>query len=652
MKLKIHTYFIVLILLLLSSCTKSKNEKLQPPNIILLVSEDNSPLLGCYGDSLANTPNLDAFSKESIKYTNAFANAPVCAPSRSTLISGMYATSMGTQNMRSKNPSPEFMKFFPYYLKKAGYFTSNRVKKDYNTIDQDSVWDVTDWWGWNDALKGKKKNQPFFIMYNTWMSHESKIHPNAGNFEYFKGTLKAHGVDTVQAQQWWDDAKFDTNKIVLPNQHPNTPEIKEDWAKYYECIELMDREMGVVLNKIKEDGFWENSIIIYLSDHGGVLAGSKRYLFDSGLRVPFLLHVPEKHKHLTKQMMGTATDDVISFVDLAPTLLNIAGIDAPKYMEGNSFIDNNNVETDYSFGFRGRMDERYDLVRTVRDKKYRYIRNYMPHRIYGGKIQYLWKAKSVASWERAYEQGLCNDEQSYFWQTKPIEELYEISNDPDNVNNLASNPNFKNELKRLSDVLQNHLLETKDLGLIPEAEMVKRSKGTTPYDFIRSDNFPFERVLETANIAAEGKIKNLNILLERLKDSEPVVRYWAATGCAILKEESIRAKNILLTLLDDESLSVRIASTEALYHLGEKEKSIESFLQILKLPKMTKGTTPKNTELYSNHFAITHALNVIDALNVRTKKVQKIIKQMANSERASQQDYDKRMAQNLELFYK
>ncbi|MEN8192227.1 MAG: sulfatase-like hydrolase/transferase [Bacteroidota bacterium] len=642
----IRLLLLLSIVVFISGCREYVSPELQSPNIIFLVSEDNSPFLGCYGDSLSNTPNLDAFAEQGVRFINAFANAPVCAPSRSTIISGMYATSMGTQHMRSENPSPEFMRFFPYYLKKAGYYTSNRVKKDYNTIDQDSVWDITDWWGWKDALKGKKEDQPFFMMYNTWMSHESKIHPNADNYSYFSGTMKEHGVDSVQIQKWWDEAKFDTKDIKLPAYHPNTPEMKADWAKYYECVELMDREMGVVLNRIKEDGYWENSIIFYFSDHGGVLARSKRFVFDSGLRVPFIIYIPNKYKSLISREIEAESDNVISFVDLAPTVLTLAGIEVPSYFEGKSFLKDTQ-KNDYAFGFRGRMDERYDMVRTVRDERYRYIRNYMPHRISGGKIQYLWKARSIKSWKEAFQQGKCNKSQSSFWETKPFEELYDCYNDPDNVNNLVDDSKYQNELNRFRKVLDDHLRETKDLGFIPEGEMVHRSAESTPYDFIRSDEFSFDRVFETANLAAEGKIKNINILKKRLSDIEPVVRYWAATGCAVLKEQSSSVKKELLSLLNDESPSVRIAAAEALFHLGEKEMSIEVLKKILQLPKMKKEDPLSNKELYANHFAITHALNVIDVLSINTPEIKKIVNQIANSERANKRDYDRRIAQNI-----
>jgi len=642
---------LISMLVFFEACKHQEVQKLRPPNIILLVSEDNSPFLGSYGDTLASTPNLDIFSESGIRFTNAFANAPVCAPSRSTIISGMYATSMGTQHMRSENPSPDFMKFFPYYLKKEGYFTSNRVKKDYNTVDQDSVWDVADWWGWKEALIGKKDNQPFFLMYNSWMSHESKIHPDDDVFKYYSETMAAHEVDSIQMKAWWDAAKFDTNAVNLPSYHPNTPAMRSDWAKYYECMTLMDREMGVVLNKIKEDGYWDNSIIIYMSDHGGVLARSKRFVYDSGLRVPFVLHVPEKYKDYVNHKMGSVTDQMVSFVDLAPSILAMAGIEAPAYLEGNSFLIDT-VKNDYAFGFRGRMDERYDMVRTVRDKKYRYIRNYMPHRISAGRIQYLWKANSINSWEKAYQEGNCNEKQAAFWKTKPVEELYDITIDPDNTVNLAENTLYKKELQQLREVLQNHFITTKDLGFVPEAEMIKRSAKTTPYDFVRSEKFPYNLVVETANIATEGKPEHLNILLERLSNPEPVVRYWAATGCAILKSQANQAKEQLIKLLNDESLNVRITAAEALFYLEEKERSIKTLTKIIELPKMKEDDLVSNKELYSNHFAITNALNVIDALNIDTEEIKVLVDQIANSKRSRKGDFDYRMAENLMLKFK
>lgn len=645
MKLLIKANIIIIILII---CSCRNTSELPPPNIIWLISEDNSPFIGAYGDKFAHTPNIDALAEMSVKFNNAFSNAPVCAPSRSTLISGMYATSMGTQHMRSENPSPKFMKFFPYFLKQVGYFTSNRVKKDYNTIDQENVWDIDNWWGWKEALVGRKKDQPFFIMYNTWMSHESKIHPNSDDWKYFQGTMAEHEIDSLVYQKWWDAAKHDPEKVPIPPYHPRTYEMKRDWAKYYDCVELMDQEIGVMMDKLKNDGFLENTIIFYFSDHGGVLARSKRFVFESGLRVPVLLHVPEKYKHLISYNMGTSTDDVVSFIDFAPTVLTLAGAEHPEYLQGESFAGKkSDSEKEYAFGFRGRMDERYDMVRTVRDKKFRYIRNYNPHRIYGGKVEYLWRAESAQSWERESKKGTLNIIQSAFWRTKPVEELYDIKNDPNNVNNLAHDPEYSEDLYRLQSVLQNHLIETKDVGIFPEAEMIKRYGNSTPYEMIRSNEFEYSKALKTANLATEGESENIDFLIERLKDVESVNRYWAAVGCAILKEKSLPAKTKLVELLNDESISVRFAAAEALYYLDEEEKCIGLLTDIIKLPQMGKEIPTSNIELYSNHFAITHAFNVIDALDIITPEIGNIALQISKTNREGKRSYDRRMAQNI-----
>ena len=223
------------------------------PNIVWLVSEDNSPFIGAYGDTLAKTPNIDRLAGEGILFENAFANAPVCAPSRSTLITGMYATSLGTQHMRCLNPIPNFVRFFPAYLKEAGYFTTNRQKTDYNTYLQEGVWD-NDWWDWKDAFRGKADGQPFFLMYNTWMSHEDKIHSDENAIEYYRETLRALFGREFSPEEIGDSLRsfsFKTGDIPLPPYHPPVEAMYSDWARYYNRIQMMDQEIGIVLSLLE-----------------------------------------------------------------------------------------------------------------------------------------------------------------------------------------------------------------------------------------------------------------------------------------------------------------------------------------------------------------------------------------------------------------
>ncbi|HEY9560635.1 MAG TPA: sulfatase, partial [Anseongella sp.] len=335
---------------LLFSCDRGQ-ALVEQPNILWLVSEDNGPFLGCYGDTFATTPNLDRLASEGILYKNAISAAPVCAPSRSTLITGMYPTSLGTLHMRSRYPVPEFVRFFPRYLREAGYYTTNNSKKDYNTIDQPDAWDES---SKTATYMNRPEGKPFFAVFNTSISHESSIHKPL------------------------DSLRHNPEQAPLPPYHPETPEMKHDWAQYYDKMEAMDRWVGEKLRELEEAGLADNTIVFYYSDHAGILGRSKRYLYESGLRVPLIVRFPEKYAHLAPGKPGTRTDRVVSFIDLPPSILSLAGIDVPEYMQGEAFLGGQQTQPrEYAFSFRGRMDGRIDLGRTVRDTQYRYIRNFM-----------------------------------------------------------------------------------------------------------------------------------------------------------------------------------------------------------------------------------------------------------------------------------
>lgn len=538
-------------LLFCVACQPSTSQQTTPtdrPNILWIVSEDNSPFLGCYGDEFATTPVLDQFATESVLYENAFATAPVCAPARSTLITGVYPPSMGTQHMRSTNPIPEFIHFFPHYLREIGYYCTNNSKKDYNTVDQKDAWDESS----NKATyKNRKSDQPFFAVFNKNISHESSIHKP---------------LDTL---------KHDPKKVPIPPYHPRTPEMEHDWAQYYDKVEMMDAWVGEILDELEAEGLAENTIVFYYSDHGGVLGRSKRFLYESGLHVPLIIRFPEKYKHLAPSEAGTRTDRIVTFLDFAPTILSLLNIPIPAYMQGQAFLGEQAEEPrTYAHSFRGRMDEVFDFSRSLRDKQYRYTRNYMPHRIYGQFLEYLWRAPSMASWEKAYLAGECNEDQSAFWKTKPVEELYNCETDPHNINNLATDPAFAETLERMRDENRRYMMETHDSGLLPEADMIARSGDSTIYQYIRGD-YPINRILETAEMAGEANPDKLPELISRLKDEDAAVRYWAATGCAVLGQDASEAIEVLKQHLSDPSPNVAIAAAEALYVMGEQSTAVK-----------------------------------------------------------------------------
>ena len=549
----------VFYLFLVANCSskKVKESSQQTPNVLWIVSEDNSPFFGCYGDEFATTPTFDKLASEGVLYLNAFANAPVCAPARSTIISGVYPPSMGTQNMRSTYPTPGMIKFFPQYLRKAGYYCTNNSKEDYNMIKPDGVWDES---SKNAHYKNRAKGQPFFAIFNLGVSHESSIHKSIPN----------------------DKLRHDPAKVKLPPYHPDTPEMRHDWAQYYDKIEDLDVQVADILKELDVSGLSENTIVAYYGDHGGVIARSKRFVYESGTHVPMIWRFPDKYKHLASGKPGDKIDRLVSFVDLAPTMLSITGIDVPGYMQGKAFLGKQETEPrEYVHLFRGRMDERIDKVRAVRDKQFRYIKNYMPHRIYGQYIEYLWRAPSCKSWEAAYKEGKCNAAQSAFWQEKPAEELYDVTADPWEVNNLAADPSYSEVLDRMRNESNRWMIEINDTGLMPEGEMSIKNQVQPSYSYAQSGSYDFTRIKHAADIATLKEEKNLSQLIEFLNDGNPIVRYWGANGCLILKDKSMPAKAALISVLEDESVDVRIAAAEALCHLGASDTATPVLIDAL-----------------------------------------------------------------------
>lgn len=582
------------------------------PNILWLTSEDNCPFLGCYGDEFATTPNLDKLASEGFLYTHAYANAPVCAPARNTIITGIYATSGGNEHMRSNYFKSEIIKTYPEFLREGGYYCTNNVKTDYNTqsIDPQLIWDECS----RDAhYKNRNPGQPFFAVFNTTISHESSIH------------------DSIPDEK----LRHNPEEVPIPPYHPATQAIKHDWAQYYDKVEDMDAWVGEKLRELEESGLAESTIVFYYGDNGGVLPRSKRYVYETGTRVPLIIRIPEKFKHLfPAKKSGSKINRLVSFVDLAPTLLSIAGINIPDYYQGNAFLGSQKTEDpEYAFMFRGRMDERYDMSRAVRDSKYRYIRNYMPHRIYAQHLEYLWRAPSTRSWEQAYLSGNCNETQSVFWNSKPAEELYDTENDPWEVNNLATDPDYADIVNRMRTANREWMTRVKDAGFIPEADRVRRTGEMPVYDYIRTSGFDLETVIKAAETASFGNVENLTLFQSYLKNEESSIRYWGATGLLILGDKAEPAKKELLISLNDSSPDVVSVAAEALYNLGETEAAKAALLEVLENP---------------NEFARCQALNVIDCIEENSPEIiGGVINMIKQHPKLNRNSYDLRLAKWL-----
>jgi arylsulfatase A-like enzyme len=529
-------------------------QKPSKPNILWITCEDIGPELGCYGDSYATTPNLDQLAARGLRYLNAGSTAPVCAPARTTLITGVFPPSLGAEHMRSVLTLPPFMKMYPQLLAEAGYYVSNNQKKDYNLEEPGKVWDDSSKEAhWRNRAEG----QPFFSIFNYVVTHESGIR------------RRPH------------DAVNDPAKVRVPAYHPDTPEVRRDWAQYYDNITVMDGQAGKVLAELEEDGLTEDTIVFFYGDHGSGMPRSKRWPYNSGLQVALLLYVPEKYRHLAPSdyQTGGTTDRPVGFVDLAPTLVSLAGTRPPEWMQGQAIAGPFATPAPkYQFGFRGRMDERYDMVRSCRDARYHYMRHFMPHRIYGQHIAYMFETPTTQVWKRLYDEGKLQPPQTYFWETKPWEELFDLEKDPDEVRNLAALPDSERsaeeqaKLEELRQATREWMLAIRDVGLLPEEEIHTRSVGSTPYEMAREESkFPVERILTTAEAASAGyglgPQEPMNV--DGLKDPDSAVRYWTAMGLVMRGQNAVQEHaDALRAAMEDDAPNVRIVAAEALGRYG------------------------------------------------------------------------------------
>ena len=433
----------------------------QPPNILWISAEDISPDLGCYGDAYASTPNIDAFAESALRYDRAYSHSGVCAPSRSGIITGTYPTSIGTQHMRCKGIPPAEVKCFPEYLRAAGYFCTNNAKTDYQFDAPLSAWDRN---GKNAHWKGRGDGQPFFSVFNMGICHESQVRNEKPELQE---RIEALGP-----------RKHDPDKAPVPPYHADTPATRGDWAQYYDVISLMDLEMGAILAELEADGLAENTIVWFWGDHGRGLTRGKRWLYESGTRIPLLVHVPAQYREwvrpeASESLARGAVDDLVCFIDFAPTMLSLAGVPAPGHMQGQAFLGRQQAPPrEYIYGARDRMDEAYDLIRTVRDKRFRYFRNYMPYVTYAQHINYMDEMPMLQDLRRLHAEGKLNaDQEQWFAPTKPLEELYDVEADPHELNNLAGDPAYADTLARLRKAHLDWMAATGDTGLIPEPEL-------------------------------------------------------------------------------------------------------------------------------------------------------------------------------------
>lgn len=559
------------------------------PNILWITSEDHGPHLGCYGDKLARTPNLDKLAAKGMRYRMCWSNAPVCAPARTTIISGLYPTSTGAEHMRSLVSLPREFSMFPALLRRLGYYCSNRIKEDYNLIISGKVWD-------DSSKKAHYRNRPagmpFFAVFNSIKSHESQ--------------LRGYKLPTIT----------DPAKVRVPAYHPDVPQVRNDWARYYDIVSLVDADAGVLLRELEELGLLDDTIIFYFADHGSGMPRCKRMPLNSGLQVPMIVYFPENWKHLAppEYRPGAVSDRLISFVDLAPTMLSLAGEPAPKWMQGSAFAGNHIGPAPKNLhGFRGRMDERYDLQRSVTDGRYVYLRNYMPHLPAGQHLEYQMQTKTTAVWKKLFDEGKLNAAQSQFWKApRPPEELYDLQDDPDEVHNLIGSPEHKAAHGKLMTALVDQILAVRDVGFLPEDEIHSRSKESTPYQLGHDENvYPLKRIAQIADLASQlDREFHPGKALRLYNDS--AVQYWAALGILMRGRESVQSEDSQLDLahvLKGSSAPARVVAAEALARFAIDDGSKKG------LDILLRSGRPKENTVYIR----LAALNALDRLGEKAR---------------------------------
>jgi uncharacterized sulfatase len=517
------------------------------PNILWLSTEDIGPHLGCYGCDV-KTPNLDAFAKRSLTYDTAWSNYPVCAPARTTIITGMYATVLGAGNMRCGAVKPEGLRLLPELMREAGYYCTNNSKTDYNLLDVDNVWDQS---SGKAHWKNRPEGKPFFAVFNLTKTHESKIR------------------NRPHQQQ------IDPENVTLFPYWPDTPEVRQDWAQYLDNIQNMDDWFANHLKQIEDAGLTDDTIVIFWGDHGSGMPRHKRYAGDSGMRVPMIAHVPDKWKKFwsSNYVAGGRSDWPVGFIDLAPTVLKIAGARIPKRMQGKAFLGSEATRADYVFGVRNRMDERCDVSRSVTDGKYVYIRNFMPHLPHGQFVEYQQTTPTAKTWYEMYKEGKLDDVQSAFWKPRASEELYDLEADPHETGNLASDAKHEEKLDELRKALRKKMIQIQDLDLVPESTLFEYEQTTGESRFTYADQEGF-RMLYLID-AAEGKSVRGN-----LESKRPELAFWAIVN--LIRNPDLfgvhEQKCVLSILKSDGPMAVRVKAAELAL---KTDWSVEEAVEVL-----------------------------------------------------------------------
>ncbi len=494
----------VIVCLLLMGCqpkqAPEKTDEKKPPNIIWFVAEDMSPRVSFYGDSTARTPTLDALAKKGIVFENVFTVSGVCAPSRSSMITGCYPSSIGTQHMRQSSGvidlpgipkynavPPPAIKAFPELLRKAGYWTASYRKLDYQFGTPFTIWDsISERPHWRQRNKADNE-RPFFI-YNTFeITHEINIWPDSTKhrfFQEYKIDTALLAQDVVQRPPLDSlDHYISKQDVVVPPYLPDTDLTRSHFIRHYYNIMRMDQQIGRIMSDLKEDGLEEDTILFFMSDHGDCLPRGKRWLYDSGTKVPLVVYIPKKYLPSGWKQSGR-DDGLYSYLDVPPTVLEMAGITIPDWMQGKSILSTlQQHPRKFVYGARDRIDNRYDIRRSIRNDRFRYLQNFSPEKPYQQQQNFLEQMPLMHDILNKHREGSLTETQAaWLAESKPIHELYDLLKDPYEIKNVAEDPAYADTLQMLEKELLAWMKTSGDLYRINEMDQAEKAwpRGKQP----------------------------------------------------------------------------------------------------------------------------------------------------------------------------
>jgi arylsulfatase A-like enzyme len=569
-------------ILAVSANIQAKDSK---PNILWVVIEDTSPqFIGCYGNKDARTPVIDKLSKEGVRFTNAFSTGTVCSPIRSCIITGVKTYKMGTGNHRSDYPIPEYIKGFPYYLQKVGYYTSNNSKTDYNVANAvrftKEAWnessDKAGWWN-------RQPGQPFFAVFNFNDSHQSRTMTQSYDW-YLKNVFN----------ELPEKDRIGDKEYEMPPFYNDSPEMRKQFARVYNSIKLTDNKIGDLLNRLQNDHLKDSTIIVFYADHGEGEPRGKTNGINLGYRVPFVIWFPEMYKNLSPWgKSGVVTDELIDFEDLAPTMINLAGGKTPDYLTGRKFLgEKRSKPADHLVMSADRADNGIDMVRSVTNGKYMYSRNFMPFMPELRDIHYMEISEIKKKMRKDWSENKLNTQQKLLFENRPDEFLFDIENDIWETMNLVNDPKYKSVLETMRNQLKAEIFKSRDVMFLPEAEMALVSKTTTPYEF-RLDNkqYPLEEIFKAASLSGfRGKditAKQIGLL----ESPNNVLRYWAMIGLRAQSPNDLKPySGVILKAMNDNYPPVAITASAIAY---------QEFNNVVAKENLIKFSLDKN-----NHFAL------------------------------------------------